>query len=192
MKILITGDKGFIGAHLTNYFNYKGVKYEGLDLKDGKDVCDVEPSDISHIFHLAASKSVPLSMKRPEEFIHNNCLGTVKLMQAFPKARILNISSSSANEVKSIYGATKLFGEQIGNFHKNWLNARLYNVFGEGQPEGAVVSNFIKCRLNSTRPIIFGDGSQERDMTYVGDVVNELVGLMFDTWKTGLTHVGYS
>lgn len=150
--------------------------------------------DFTHIFHLAASKSVPMGEVNARQFIENNCWGTTNLIKKYPNARILNISSSAANECKSIYGITKYFTELVGNTHKNCLSVRLYNVFGEGQPfeAGAVVSHFVKMRFYNRKPTIYGDGLQSRDFTYVGDVVEELKRLMYATKDTGLHHLGCS
>lgn len=190
-RVLITGDAGFIGRHLKDLI----PDSDGCDLIDGVDICDLKPSDkYTNIFHLAAFKSVPAGELRPERFIKNNCFGTLNVIKAFPNARIINVSSSAANECKSVYGMTKYFGEMVGDIHKNCLNVRLYNVFGEGQSiaSGAVVPRFIDAFLNNTKPIIYGDGRQSRDFTYVLDVVHELNRLMFATKDTGLTHLGYS
>lgn len=191
-KVLITGHKGFIGSHLKTLI----PNSTGIDLKDGDDILMYLPkTKFTHIFHLAALRSVPAGESSPKDFIENNCWGTCKLMRTYPDARIINISSSSVNEPKSVYGATKAFAEMIGNMHKNCLNVRLYNVFGEGQPEisGAVVPKFIisKLRFLGT-PTVYGDGSQKRDFTYVGDVVRNLRDLMFKSKKTGTIHLGYS
>lgn len=189
--ILITGADGFIGSHLCELIPDAYC----IDLKRGSDICDDLPDEnFTHIFHLAASKSVPVGEQNPKTFISNNCWGTVNLLKKYPNVRFINVSSSSANEVKSIYGATKAFSESVGNFHKNCLNVRLYNVFGEGQPVtgGAVVPQFVYSKLQKSKPIIYGDGSQTRDFTYVKDVVHELKRLMFETNETGLWHLGYS
>jgi len=190
-KVLITGHKGFIGSHLKKLI----PDAKGMDLWDGDDILMHLPKKkFTHVFHLAASRSVPIGEKYPKNFIDNNCWGTCRIMRAYPDARIINISSSSVNDVKSIYGATKAFGELMGNMHKNWLNVRLYNVFGEGQPfeSGAVVPSFIKSKLKPLEvPVVNGDGKQKRDFTYVGDVVLNLRDLMFKSKKTGTIHLGY-
>lgn len=190
-NILITGHLGFIGSHLHSLF----PEAVGWDLEDGHDICESLPDeDFTHIFHLAAYRSVPKGEMYPRGFIINNCWGTTHLAKTYPNARIINVSSSAANECKSIYGMTKYFTEMFSNSHKNWLNVRLYNVFGEGQAldSGAVVPQFIEHRIKKTRPVIYGDGTQVRDFTYVGDVVEELNRLMFATKDTGLSHIGYS
>lgn len=191
MKILVTGNRGFIGSHLCNLLLKHG--YDGIDLVEGNDICNKLPDvPYTHVFHLAASKSVPKGEANPQEFIHNNCWGTANILRSYPNARIINVSSSSANNVRSVYGATKAFGETLGNLHKNCLNVRLYNVFGEGQPvlSGAVVPQFCMAKLSNKSVIVYGDGHQMRDFTYVGDVVHELYRLMFSTMETGTYHLG--
>lgn len=194
-RILITGSRGFIGSHLMALF--PGAT--GWDLENEvdpqEDITEHLPEgNFTHIFHLAAHKSVPRGEVFPRAFINTNCWGTLNLIKTYPKARILNVSSSAANECKSIYGITKYFSELVGNTHRNCLNVRLYNVFGEGQTieSGAVVPQFIKHRRFKDKPMIYGDGRQARDFTYVGDVVEELGRLMFATDYTGLSHVGCS
>lgn len=191
-KILITGSRGFIGTHLHALY----PEAQGWDLVNNEfqDIREKFPDeDYTHIFHLAASKSVARGELQAKDYIINNCWGTVNLLKTFPNARIINISSSAANECRSVYGMTKYFAELAGNNHKNCLNVRLYNVFGEGQTMdyAPVVPNFIMAKIYGERPIIYGDGSQTRDMTYVGDVVHELDRLMFATKDTGLSHIGY-
>lgn len=190
MKILITGHLGFIGSHLSEI-----IEADGFDIKAGQDIRKELPDkNYTHIFHLAAKRSVPLGEKIPEEFISTNCWGTVNILKKYPNARIINISSSTAGHVQSIYGATKAFAEKVGDFHSNCLSVRLYNVFGERQPlsSGAIIPRILYWKMNGIKPRIFGDGNQTRDFTYVKDVCYELKRLMFDTERTGLGHVGYS
>lgn len=166
----------------------------GCDWKDSLEVKSLT-NDIhyTHIFHCAASKSVPIGEIEYRTFIENNCVMAAHLSKTFPKARIVNLSSSSVNEVKSIYGMTKAFAEMQGIQHENWVNVRLYNVFGEGQyyESGAVVPRFISAFLRGESPIIYGNGDQRRDLTYVGDVVRNLHEIMFNSGRTGIMHLGY-
>ncbi len=166
----------------------------GWDIKDGNDVREITgETQYSHIFHCAASKSVPLGEIEYRQFIENNCVMAAHLAKKFPKARILNLSSSSVNEIKSVYGMTKAFAEFMNIQHPNWVNVRLYNVFGEGQyfESGAVVPRFITAYLRNESPVVYGSGEQKRDLTYVGDVVHGLHDIMFNSDRTGTVHLGY-
>lgn len=190
MKVLITGNKGFIGSHLANLEHGS----HGCDWKDGQEVINLTNAiEYTHIFHCAASKSVPLGEIEYIKFIENNCVMAAHLSKTFPNARIVNLSSSACNDVKSIYGMTKSFAEMQSAQHENWVNVRLYNVFGEGQlwESGAVVPRFITAHLRNEPPVVYGNGEQRRDLTYVGDVVRGLHDIMFNSTRVGVVHLGY-
>lgn len=189
--VLVTGGSGFIGSHLMEIL----PEATNVDLKVGSDIrTDLPNIDFKYVFHLAALKSIPRSEESPKEFIDTNCWGTMNVLRKYQRARVINVSSSSVNEVKSVYGATKQFSEAIGSMHPNCLNVRLYNVFGEGQlpKSGAILPRFIDALLNGMHPTIFGDGSQSRDFTYVKDVTLALYSLMFVSGDVGTVHLGYS
>ena len=189
MRVAITGGGGFIGNHLHKLYPNADI----FDVTHGKDICEQLPDvEYDKIFHLAAKHHIPTCEVEAEECIWINCWGTLNLIKSYPNARIISISSSAANEIKSVYGASKLFTEIIGKLHKNYLSVRLYNVFGEGQrPEsGAVVPKLMDMCLRNLPLSIYGDGTQARDFTYVGDVVENLRTMMEGS-LTGLTHLGY-
>ena len=185
--VLITGGNGFIGTNLRTL-------YPDADILDKpEDVCRVLPDKpYTHIFHLAAKHHIPTCEKEPEETIRVNCWGTMNLIKTYPDARILAMASSSSNEMKSVYGATKAFVELIAPLHKNYLAVKLYNVFGEHQrlEGGAVTPKLIDTMLRGSPLKISGDGTQFRDFTYVGDVVNNLKELMESDLR-GVTHLGH-
>jgi len=185
--VLITGGKGFIGTNLLKL-------YPDADVLDRpQDICDELPDKpYTHIFHLAAKHHIPTCEKEPEETIRVNCWGTLNLMRTYPNARILSAASSSSNEIKSVYGASKAFIETIAPLHKNYLAVKFYNVFGEHQrlEGGAVTPKLIDTMLRKMPLKINGDGTQFRDFTYVGDVVENLRELM-DSELVGVTHLGH-
>jgi nucleoside-diphosphate-sugar epimerase len=55
------------------------------------------------------------------------------------------------------------------------VSLRYFNVFGPRQSlenqYAVVVPKFINCLLNNENPPIYGDGNQERDFTYIDNVV---------------------
>ena len=191
-KVLVTGGSGFIGKHFVRLIE-KSYDVTNYDLKEGYDIRGQLPyGKFDYVVHFAALKSVPEGEKNPHAFIDTNCWGTVNILDRYKDARFLNISSSSVNDVRSVYGATKAFSEHIVMKHPNSLNIRLYNVFGEGQDFklGGVIAKFICCRFNNIAPTLYGDGSQTRDFTYVGDVVESIFSLMTSK-KVGVSHLGY-
>lgn len=187
--VLITGGRGFIGTNLRELYPNADI----FDTKDGQDICgDLPDKPYTHIFHLAAKHHIPTCEIQVEECIRVNCWGTLNLMKRYPTARILAAASSSANEIKSVYGASKAFVELIAPLHKNYLAVKFYNVFGPYQryESGAATPKFIDHMLRDQPLTINGDGTQFRDFTYVGDVVENLRELM-DSDLKGVTHLGH-
>jgi len=186
-RVLITGGSGFIGTNLRTL-------YPNADIIDHpQDICGELPDkEYDQIFHLAAKHHIPTCEKNPEETIQVNCWGTLNLLKKYPNARFVIATSSSGNEVRSVYGASKLCVEILAKLHKNALCVRLYNVFGEHQrlEGGAVTPKLINTMLRKEPLKINGDGTQARDFTYVGDVVENL-RLLMDSTETGVTHLGY-
>ncbi len=187
-KVLITG-KGFIGTNLLKIY----PDADTFDIKDNQDICGKLPDkDYDQIFHLAAKHHIPTCEVESEECIRVNCFGTINLIKKYPNARILVAGSSSANEIKSVYGASKAFLETIAPLHKNYLCVKFYNVFGEHQRlEGGAVTPKLIHHMLTKKPLeIFGDGTQFRDFTYVGDLIHNLKFLM-ESDARGVTHLGH-
>jgi len=186
-RVLITGSNGFIATNLRKLY----PNADGLDKP--QDICEKLPDvEYDQIFHLAAKHHIPTCEKEAEECIRVNCWGTINLLKTYPNARILVAGSSSSNEIKSVYGASKAFLELLTKLHKNYLVTKFYNVFGEHQKleGGAVTPKLIHHMLTKKPLTINGDGTQFRDFTYVGDLVENLKDLMESDQK-GVVHVGH-
>ena len=149
--ILVTGGAGYIGSVVVENLIAKGYNVIVIDdLRDGKR--SAVPSDIIFfekdcgdenlleqifhnykiciVMHFAASANVPLSVKNPQEFYHNNVVGSLVLFKMMVKYNIRKIIFSSTaavygepiytpiNEEHSLkpinpYGKSKLMVERI-------------------------------------------------------------------------------
>jgi FlaA1/EpsC-like NDP-sugar epimerase len=65
------------------------------------------------VFHAAAFKHVPLLEEQPFAAIENNVFGTLSLVAAASRARVILLSTDKAVEPASIMGATKRVAEHI-------------------------------------------------------------------------------
>lgn len=83
MRVLITGDKGFIGSYLWNRLEKEEYGLQGYDLQDGCDLCDKEKME--QVFNefkpdcvcaLAAQAYVPPS---EEDLVQNAIIENVIL-----------------------------------------------------------------------------------------------------------------
>ncbi len=78
------------------------------------------------------------------------------------------------------YGLQKALAEStIQDMSPNAVMLRFFNVYGAGQPDSSpytgVITKFLKQKREGKKLTIFGDGSQERDFTYVKDVVDAMI-----------------
>lgn len=145
MKAFITGDKGFVGQHLTRLLEDEGIDVVGYDIVDGYDVTDypslhakLKEHRPDYIFHLAAMTSVATSFETPVSCMATNVGGSTNLLEA---ARSLELTSnillasstevyspakddtplevSSAVQPRTPYGVSKLAMEQLGAIYAN-------------------------------------------------------------------------
>lgn len=153
------------------------------------------PKHFDVVYHLAAKHCVPKSFEDQESYYMTNIIGTWRLLNKYKDSRFINVSSSSAKTCLSPYAISKEATERMACLHKNAISIRFFNVFGEKQADcGVLLPSFCKAILHGKKPVIFGNGDQERDLTYVKDLVREVIryGSGDLKEKKGLVDVGYS
>ncbi len=221
MKVLVTGGAGFIGSHLVDALLRDGHDVFVVDdlsagennLEHVKDkigffkesILDVDfdrLKGIEIIFHLAAKRSVPESLKNPKEFQNVNIEGTRRMLELarLNNAKLINSSSSSVygdaplpqkediTKVRlSPYAITKFCAEDYCRFYNKiygvpTISLSYFNVFVPRQSPGseyaAVIPKFINLMLKGEQPPIYGNGKQSRDFTFVDNVVSANIKAM--------------
>jgi len=189
---LLTGKVENIQHHL----DANKVKFIQKDLTD-QSALDEALEGVEFISHQAALRSVPKSVERPLDYHNVNVTGTLNLFLKAKEKGIKRIGFASSSSVYgerfdfpeketdvtkpiSPYAATKLMGEHYAYIFSELYNLgvvslRYFNVFGPRQSlenqYAVVVPKFITCLLNNENPPIYGDGNQERDFTYIDNVV---------------------
>lgn len=219
-RVLISGNRGFIGGHLENALREKGYDVIGYDIKDGLDIRDMMAHElwgVDTVFHLAAQAKVPLSIEQPYTTNDHNINGTLNVLVAARDAgvrRVIYSASSSAygeqdtmplrEDMKpnpmSPYGIQKLVGEMYCKvfseiFGLQTVSLRYFNVYGEGMPVdgaySAAIAVFLKQRSEGKPLTVFG-GLQSRDFTNVSDVVRaNILAMEADTdWRGEVINIG--
>jgi len=194
-KILVTGDRGFIGSNLIEYISNKDYDLIGWDLKDNQDIFDnnfekaVKEVDI--VVHLAALTSVEQSFKHPEETFRTNVLGTarvVELCQKYNKKLIYSSSAAVKYPDLSPYARSKWLAEEIVKGYKKAVILRFSNVFGEGMNpnSGSIMYNFLTAKKLK----LFGDGEQTRDYIHVKDICSIIEDSFKSKWDGKLVECG--
>lgn len=214
MKVLITGNEGFIGQEVLKLLPNKFRPYL-MDLKNpGKvDIRDniPLPKDIYAIIHLAALHDVQEAEKNMGLAWDVNVNGTFNLLQKSLEGKVKKFifaSSAAAKDIQGIYGLTKKIGEDLCT-HFNTLglqtiSLRLHNIYGENQKTG-LFGNLLKAYRDGAhfhvvdgpsnkegRIIeveVYGDGKNTRDFTHVSDIANALIRAL-DVDYSGTLDIG--
>jgi len=198
MKILITGSAGFVGQHLVKELSGKH-EVINYDLVDGQDVLDSilltkKLLGVDLIIHLAAFISAQESWQKPMDYMRNNALGTLSVINCAIKAGVKKVIffSSAAVKAKPLtpYAVSKISAEEIVKLYSNKINTvivRPENIYGLGQKAnyGYVIHNFINAVKSGNKITIFGLGKQSRDFIYIDDVINVIEKLINFEIKSG-------
>jgi nucleoside-diphosphate-sugar epimerase len=120
MRVLVTGGAGFIGRHITEYFQDRAEVRVVDDLRSGlksnlsglkcqlvvgsildRDLVREAMRGVDFVFHLAAMVSVPGSVQNPTEYAEINARGTAIVLEEATRARAKKLIFSSS---AAIYG----------------------------------------------------------------------------------------
>lgn len=172
-RILITGDKGFVGQHALDYMagstGLSTLKSD-IDIRNKESVLEcLNNFQADAVLHLAAQSFVPKSFKSPEATFEVNFLGTLRLLEALAesgfKGRFLYVGTGDAygrvqeselpiRENRLLrptnpYAVSKAATEALCF---QWsqtgpfevIMARPFNHIGAGQSSNFSISNFAK------------------------------------------------
>jgi UDP-glucuronate 4-epimerase len=146
------------------------------------------------VFHLAGQPGVRASWADGfDAYLIDNVLATQRLLEAAVRQRIGRIVYSSSSSIYgdnteypsterslpqpvSPYGVTKLAAEHLvglyaANHGLSTVALRYFTVYGPRQRPDMATHRLVEAALHGTRFTLNGDGGQQRDFTFVGDVV---------------------
>lgn len=196
MRVLITGDKGFVGLETARLLREKGVQVEGYDIMDGRDIRDygqletvIEATKPDRILHLAAIARFADADKDPIAAHETNVLGTRNIALASGKYHIPVVYASTgsvympiANDAvppiteaftacgNSQYAVTKYQGElYIKKFSYPYIVLRYAHLYGKEKRMHGLIGGYIERIQRGLAPTLYG-GKQSNDFTYIKDV----------------------
>jgi UDP-glucose 4-epimerase len=201
MKILITGNSGYVGSHLTQLLiDRNDLEIYGLD--KSKPIVSIErfsQNDITMpdhfkwhtentefdcVIHLAAEVAVGRSVLNPTLYYLTNTLGTLRILRDLKFKRFVHASTGSAGPMNNPYGISKRASEEIVDQYCKENNIpfttfRFYNVTGSDRisptnPDG-LMWNLINAEKTGVFNL-FGDDYNTEDGSPVRDYthVNEI------------------
>ena len=191
-----------------------GVPCETVELADAEQTAAlfdrVKPA---LVVHLAAQAGVRYSLQNPAVYVQANVVGFGNILEACRKhqvAHLLYASSSSVyganaktpfseadqtDEPVSLYAATKKANELMAHTYSHLYRLpitglRFFTVYGPwGRPDMAYFS-FAKKMLAGEKIPVFAEGKLYRDFTYIDDIVEGVVRLLFKPRNDAATEAG--
>jgi UDP-glucuronate 4-epimerase len=155
-----------------------------------------------YVIHLGAQAGVRYSTENPAAYVHGNITGFLNVLEAcrrHPPRHLVFASSSSiygasahlpfsedqiTDQPVSFYGATKksneLMAYSYAHLHGLMITGlRFFTVYGPwGRPDMSPIIFSKKIRDGGEVPL-FNHGKSLRDFTYIDDIVNGVIGVLF-------------
>lgn len=200
MRIVITGNRGFVGQHTEAELVRRGYEVVGFDIQDGRDLRKIEdltrvlqPGD--KILHLAAIARFNEADKNPLLAFEVNVRGTQNLMEAAQLVGVDRVVYASTGSVympveevpikedfpirgNSVYGCTKALAElTIMGLGVPYIILRYGHLYGGTKRRGAV-GGFLTAMEEGRAPVLWG-GKQTNDFTYIKDIVDANITALF-------------
>ncbi len=189
---------------LTQLQPFAGFTFELLDLAERDRLLELfHTYKFDYVVNLAAQAGVRYSLENPFAYADSNLSGFVNLLEGCRQGGVKHLvfaSSSSVYGVNtkvpfsvgdrvdhpiSLYAATKKANELIAHVYSHLYNLpttglRFFTVYGPwGRPDMAYFK-FVKA-INAGKPIdVYNFGKMKRDFTYVDDVIEGVVRVMFN------------
>jgi nucleoside-diphosphate-sugar epimerase len=184
MRVLLTGNRGFIGTVLEDRLSDDGYEVVGIDLKDGQDLMTCElPPDIDLVIHLAGKSGVRESMDDPASYWRNNVEVSKRIFERYTRTRILYASSSSMYEPElNPYAASKLIVEEAAAKHPNNLGMRFHTVYSDKPRKGMFLQKLLDGELEYVT-------THRRDFIHIDDLVDAIF-VLIENDIGGVTDIG--
>lgn len=193
MRILVTGNLGFVGAETTKLLEKNKHKVIGYDIMSGFDIKDYDQLEEvcletkpDRILHLAAIARFADADRDPKLAFETNVLGTKNVVDICKKLHIPLIYASTGSvympiekippitedfptKGNSVYGCTKNLGELYVKDHIPHIILRYAHLYGKDKRMHGLIGGFTDRIKRGLAPTLFG-GRQSNDFTYIKDV----------------------
>lgn len=194
MKVLITGDRGFVGTETRRFFETHALSFGGYDLMDNRDILDLEQlkvvvktESITRILHLAAVARFSEADDNARLAYRTNVEGTRNIAAVASLYHIPVVYASTGSVYMPIkrnppiteefpaignssYGCSKFVGEEyIRGMAAPWIILRYAHLYGKEKRGHGLIGGFMERIERGLAPTLYG-GNQSNDFTYIKDV----------------------
>jgi len=184
---------------------FPGYKFIRMNLEDREKLNKLfEIERFDAICNLAAQAGVRYSLENPHAYISSNIVGFMNILEACRYNNIQHLVYASSSSVYgnsdkmplsvtdpvdnpiSLYAATKKSNELMAHTYSHLFNIRttglrFFTVYGPwGRPDMAPIL-FANAISNNIAIKVFNNGNLERDFTYIDDIVEGIVRVIYST-----------
>jgi len=205
MRILITGNRGFVGSETQRLLEAEGHEVIGYDLMDGFDIRDFEQlfnvianGNIDRVLHLAAIARFADADKDPRLAFETNVIGTKNVAEVCRELHIPLVYSSTGSvympiqqeppitedfptKGNSVYGCTKNLGELYVKENTPHIILRYAHLYGKEKRMHGLIGGFLDRINRGLAPTLYG-GKQSNDFTYIKDVAQANLKALIAPW----------
>ena len=193
MKVLITGNRGFVGSGTQKLLEEEGHTVLGYDLMDNYDIRDiaqlrsfVHEHRPDRILHLAAIARFADADANPKLAYETNVLGTRNVAKIAEEYHIPVVYSSTGSVYMPIkqtppitedfraignsqYGCSKYLGETYIREVTPHIILRYAHLYGKEKRMHGLIGGFLDRIKHGMAPTLYG-GKQSNDFTYIKDI----------------------
>lgn len=206
MRILVTGNKGFVGTETCKLLEEKGHEVVGYDLMDGKDIRDKETLlnsssnwiGIDRILHLAAIARFDEADSNPIRTHETNVLGTINVVDHAARRHIPLVFASTGSaympiknmppitedfpiQGNSVYGCSKALADLYVQRHNPHIVLRYAHLYGKEKRYHGLIGGFASRIEHDLEPVLYG-GKQSNDFCYIKDVAQANLKALEASW----------
>lgn len=209
MKILITGNLGFVGQETQALLVKEGHTVLGYDIMLGGDIKDLQQFENAilihkpdRVLHLAAIARFADADKNPRLAFETNVIGTMNVSNVCKKYHVPLVYASTGSVYmpikdippitedfrgmgNSVYGCTKFAGETYVQDCSPFIILRYAHLYGKEKRMHGLIGGFTDRIKRGLAPTLYG-GKQSNDFTYIKDIARaNLLALTapWDKWN---------
>ncbi len=206
VKVIVTGDNGFIGKSLTAGLDRAGLSWAGASRSNGHDLCRPDGMDglpaADWIVHLAARTSIMESWDDPDGYHRTNTLTTLAALEyarrhgssmlylssyMYGVPQYLPIDEKHPVSARNPYAWSKLASELLceayaADFDVPVVILRPFNVYGSDQSAHQLIPHILE-QAKAGDTISLADMEPKRDWLWIDDLVEAITRVITDDRK---------
>jgi UDP-glucuronate 4-epimerase len=186
---------------LTEHGKQDNFRFLKMDLADREGIASLFATEkFQRVIHLAAQAGVRYSIDNPMAYVDSNLVGMMTILEGCRHNKVEHLVYASSSSVYgnqdkvpfseddrvdhpiSLYAATKKANELMAHTYSHLYQLpttglRFFTVYGPwGRPDMAPFK-FTKAVLEGRSIDVYNYGKQERDFTYIDDIVSGVLSI---------------